>query len=376
MSHGDKLDSRKAVGISLVACVLPYYVRPRTLPDPSVEPFDIIWMSEYSYKIAVEGMSIFTPPDPWLRYIPQAFVLRFLSFVTDVSMQDAILVNAQYTILVEAVLTPLAIYWFATTVYSRPVGVVTLFAVAFFQYPDLPWVPESLIIKPVFYGPNWQYAFAAPWIIMAFASVAGLHQLRVKGHEHPSVNLPNVYRVLAGVCLGVAGSIQIVQAGIAAFIVSISYVHAREWRSLALTASVSMLVAAPNTFIILNYPSRWLRQGIEKSSPRGGVLGPEYTVLLVGVVLVPVAIAVFTPPFIRRYFSHFSVPDTLSFVPVVALYWLIVTFALTMVFRTANSFWYLTHPAYLFKYAFVFWIAAAVSSVLLNARMIRERFGG
>jgi hypothetical protein len=339
----------------LLANLAPFALFRRALPDLAAEPFDNIWIAEFTAAI-VDGAPLTVAPDPWFRYVPQVLVLRAVSVVEPVDAADALAANAAYTVLCEAVLTPLALYWFVSTVYARREGLAALFAAAFFQFvvvPGGPLVGLDMYTLVWYYTHHWQYAFAMPWLLVSFAAVVRAvradsgHAVTLFGRQ---VSRRRFYLGLAGGTLGVAGSIQLVQAGLAAYVLALALLWSREWQSLGAVAAVSMLVALPNAVVWSRYPGRWLSQGVDKSAAGARSLPPEAIALVVlllagGLVLA----AMVLPATDRAADGHHLV-----------LAWTAASAGLVLCFSALGAVWYNYHAVYSLKYVVLAWAAITV----------------
>ena len=345
-----------ALVAGLLANVLPFVLFRRPLPDLSAEPFDNIWIAEFTAAI-VDGAPLTVAPDPWFRYVPQVLALRVASLFGPVGLTDALVANAAYTILCEAVLTSLALYWLVSTVYARREAVTALFVSALFHLavvPGGPLVGLDMYTLVWYYTHHWQYAFAMPWILAAFTAVVRATRARpgsvVAGFGR-RVDRRRFYLGVAGVTLGIAGSIQLVQAGIAAYVIALALLRGRAWKSLGTVAGVSMLVALPNAVVWAQYPGRWVSQGVDKSAAGARSLPPEAIAGVVLLAAAALALAATRP-------SAADADDGRRLVRS----WTAVSVGLVLVLSALGAVWYNYHAIYSLKYVVLAWAAITVAS--------------
>lgn len=362
--------------VLLLLCWIPYYLLPRELPAADWQSgIDTVKLPQEVLLISM-GENPFSYPVPYLRNLLPSLVVGPLNLAVDLDLSTTIWIIAQYTILLEGVATPLALYYFAVTVFSKRVGWFVLLFTALFQFSIVPWHPQTLfqtishspnpfeLLWGTFYaGSHWQYAHTLAPILFAFA-------FATKQKRTASPHAP----IVSGVFLGIAGSIQVIQGSYAAAIISISLIWQCAWRDLIKIAGISTLVALPNILVIIqpSHYQMWIRRGIERLNlfnvPVGGVveLVALFTLIVAlavaAVLVLPYLIQTRGPPWLQRYHNKTEW---------IAVAWpvsMLIVFTVTS-FLAAN--WYRYLAAGLFKYAFFLW-AGALSAHLLDDTEIRH----
>lgn len=192
----------------------------------------------------------------------------------NVTHEGTLLITKHYTILVESLLAPLALYWMAKTLHSHRVGVTSLFVLAFIQFPFAPWAPQigyrPVVIDTFGYLPvvcencriavtgyaqvfadhprgYWQYAYAAPWVIIAIGLSSKATSRRVSG--------------ILGIVLGVIFNLEVVQAALSVTAVGVVLLYLRACQNLLLTALVSLVVSIPTLAIVFLHPKHYFGFG-------------------------------------------------------------------------------------------------------------------
>lgn len=343
----------------VLANLVPFAVVPRALPDLQGRPFDNVWITQYTADI-VSGAPLSVAPDPWFRYVPQVVVLEAMSRVTTVTVRDALVGNAAYTVVCEAVVGPVLLAGLVGVLYSRRAAVATLFVTAGFRLLAVPVAPS---LQSEFrgllwyYTDHWQYAFTLPWLLLALCCVA-YAATRRPDPVATVAGRPVTTRHLAlgtgGLCLGLTASVQFVHGGVAAYVLAVAYVRARRLRELLTVALPSMAAFLPNLLIYRRYPDRWLRQGIEKSAPGEAQLSAVLGALLLGGLLAVL---------VALYIDGEWRPRPASLLGS----WTVVTGGLFGVLFAVGARWYTHHALYLCTYG-----ALALGGVAVE-RVVRER---
>lgn len=373
--------------ILLCMCFAPYIIFPREIPTISMQRHDNIVIGEFTYNL-LRGASIFSLPDPYFRYVPQTLIATTLSPIVDWNINKIIMLNAYYTIFIEGVLTPLLLYIFAARVRNRLVGIVTLGVTAIFHIQLLPWHPNLTL--GLFYPPaeswgcapctldilgaswyftfwdgnHWQYTFALPFVITTLLFTAQRERERWKYAPY-----------VAGIALGIAGSLQVIQGLFAALIVAIALLYKQELGTLLRVSATSIVVASPNVIVILNHPSNYFGKGADRASL--GTLSNVITIefLILGLISTTLLIGLSW-----WFVSHWSV-DVFglaekalgdSAIPAV---WICFSGAIGLIMMILGAYWYRILALSLFHYALYFWVASGgvtILSTVMNRYQIRN----
>jgi hypothetical protein len=346
----------------VLANLLPFAVWPRSLPDLQGRPFDNVWITQYTADI-VSGAPLSVAPDPWFRYVPQVLLLEVVSWVRAVTVRDALVANAAYTVVCEAIVGPVLLAGLVGVLYIRRAAVATLFVTAGFRLLTLavaPYLDSEARGLLWYYTDHWQYAFTLPWLLVTLLAVAYAATHRpdpVGSVAGRTVTTRHLALVTAGLSLGLTASVQFVHGGVAAYVLAVAYVRTRRLGDLLTVALTSMVAFLPNLLIYRRYPDRWLRQGIEKSAPGEAQLGVGIVgLLLVG--LFAVLVGLYAGGARRRHRLLEC--------------WAVVTGGLFAVLYAVGARWYTHHLLYLFTYSALALVGVAVAT-LLEERFFEKR---
>lgn len=338
--------------IVFVACLFPYYLLNRPLPTFGNHWFDNLWIARNTHRIVHEPLAIFTVyKDPWFRYVPQSIVMWLGELFVEIPRQAHIYYNAQYTILIAGVATPLCLYLLARTLLSRRVALASVLGLALIQFRLYPWYPGiPLVIEQFLANGNtagavevfgrswyrsqhWQYAWPIPFALAAllFSSNQGEQQF-----ERASI--------YAGICLGLVASMQVIQASIVALIIAISNTLRDEYRKTAVIAVISFIVQSPNLIIIAQNLDVWISMGVGRMQLSAvSTHAPLLILLLVTVGGSGYLIYRFAPKLGDRW-------SILNEKPLLIV-WPAATGFLFVVSAWTGAWWYRWHTATLFRFA-------------------------
>lgn len=321
---------------------------------------DIGWGAGYTWDVYT-GTSVFEIRDPYLRYLPPAGVLWFVSLLEPVSRAEALQVYVGYAVVLAGLVVPTLLYAYARSVYDRFTGILVL-GLLLLVHPDrlslVPHLPAFVTaavpnqtdwaraVSPIFGRPyldsfQLQYVFPLPFIVGAFLA----HRDDRSERAH----------LVSGFLLGVAGSIQVVQGLIAATVIGADHFRRRTWRALGITALMAVVVALPNVVVIHRFTSQWLYQGSDRIS-----LQPENLLLLAGVVLAGItviALLAWLWPDVRQPLTAVDPFDRV---------WVSVTLTLWVMSVPLAANWYRWLVAELLKYGVV------ITASVLVAKRVRS----
>ena len=318
----------------LALCWLPLYLLTRPLPDASDPPFDIIWFSEYTHKIA-NGVSPFVIMDPYLRYIIYVIPVWVIERFRNLSINDVIWLNAQITLLLEGLAIPCVLYWVTRRWASRRAALGSLGILALIQTHRYIWHPGLGFVADSWYlSPHWQYAIPVIPVLLAFYFTSSTALDRYQ------------YTVVyAGFFLGVAAGIQVIQATIASIIIAAALIWTRRWRDLGVIVGVSMLVASPNILIMRQYLDKWLAMGVSRLHPDR----------LLALISSPLVLAVVLCSCIAVGAVFLRGPEHVPIERVTPLSWAVVSGGVVVFCSIGGLEWYQWQAATLFKYAVTYW---------------------
>lgn len=352
-------------GLLLAICWLPLYLFWQPLPSPGT-PNDVVWMAEYTHALATGQETIFGIQDPYLRYVVQATILSAVDFVGTVTVRTAMLVNAHLVILLEGLVTPLALYWFARKHHDRWSSVGVLGALALVQFHVASWTPRlpewlfdsphwgtgywttytpELLGKTWYLTTYWHYALAPAVVIVTFGLVSRVDR---------TTPLPRALQV--GLVVGIVGGIQVIQAALTAAVVAAVLLSRRATRQLLAVGAVAAIVAAPTAVVGLVYSDAWSRM-----STRRIVL--ETPNLLAAATMLAVLVGIFGLCY--YVFTHrIALPYPLSAVPAVGYAWPALSLVAVLVAVPLSAGWYRMVAASILKYGVAYLLGVTAVTVV------------
>ena len=357
--------------IVFTATFLPYLLMSRPLPSPDASPYDNIWASRFTYGVSqsLSPFTIYEPyfrhlQDPYLRYVPQAAILRLIDISVSTDVGTAIAVNAGYTMIVEGLLTPIALYWVMIRLISRNAAVASIGTLAIVQFGFASWMPtiptaipagswgpammtgemfSRQIFGPAFYlSQHWQYAWAMPFALLAIGYAGIASQTKIPSPAY-----------LSGAFIGICLSIQLIQGAIVALVVTFIYIHKRTWWPFENTVKMAIVVALPNLLVFYRFYWKWMDQATSR-------IQWQYLVLITGITITGVGIAAY----IIRTQDISRKPGR----PAVIQIFFATALILSAVWLIVQAPWFRILTAYLLKYAFSGMMGVSI------AYIIRHRF--
>ena len=337
-----------AVGIligTLIALIL----------TPSIEYWgDISNIVDRAYLIS-QGASPLRWPDPPLRYLPIS-ALMYVLVPLGVSPK---IVATGYTIGIEFVLVPIMLFRAVRVWWNEYVaGWSTLLygPLAFVIFPDIIPNASPVLVNTMYLDVFWMYSFAIPPILFAWEQV---------GRRN--------YR-LAGIGLGIVALLELPMAALAALVVALTGLLSREYRGVAETALVSMVIALPLVPFAFYHLDYWLHTGASRTDVtryelfNGGtqaIAGAEVTVLeakIAGIVIFGIGVGLLLIAYrrssvIRRFVQN---------LPPVVKSQLIVLGTLEFVLGVLFlALWYHILIAYIFRFT-LFAILGLIASLSVD----------
>ena len=319
---------------------------------------------EFMYQLATQH-TFASIPDPYLRYAPQAVLLWVVSLFIQITPSFALTFYTEYTLVLSAIVSPGLAYLFARYHYNRTTGIITLVFICiagvrdwFSIVPQIPmpllqripsassrWIAPSqpLFGIPYYFSEEFQYAFAIPFILAAFLFWSRSDHTR--------------NQVLAGMLIGVAGSIQIIQGLIAALTIGIDAMRRSAWKEVGQTALTAIVFSLPNFVLLIRYTDRWTRMGGGRMS-----FAPTNIVLFMGFVFILVATII-----LRRRYSTALIPWNGKLSGFHTM-WLLVPGLLIYLSIPFSAGWYRWLAAGIFKYAALMAIAVWVAPTVTEVR--------